>query len=178
MTWFNRYTWGWRALILLLLIITFMSPWGYDRIHVPAQYDCTPPFIRLEGDFCGTPVPGTWSLFVSFGIIFTTIVGAADVSFSLLLTRVLFSLFALLTPLAILSSLFIVLFSGRQTWPQTRHLKLLGLSVVGGVGFLLLVALPQGVGSFYIWGTWAYVLLVLAALLLELAAWQSNRSVG
>ncbi len=167
MTWLNRTAWGWRTLILLLLIITFMSPWGYDRIHVPAQYDCTPPFIRLAGDFCGTPVPGTFSFFVSFGIIFTTIVGAADVTFSLLLTRVLFSLFALLTPLAILSSLFILLFSRGQSWPQTRHLKLLGLSVVGGVGFLLLVALPQGVGLFYMWGAWAYALLALAALLLE-----------
>ena len=178
MTWFNRYTWGWRALILLLLIITFMSPWGYDRIHVPAQYYCTPPFIRLEGDFCGTPLPGIWTLFVSFGIIFTTIAEAADVTFPLLLTRILYSLFALLTPLAILSSLFILLFSRGQSWPQTRHLKLLGLSVVGGVGFLLLVALLQGPGLFYIWGAWVYALLALAAFLVETAVWQSNTRFG
>ena len=178
MTWLNRYARGWRTFILLLLILAFISPWGYERINVPAHYDCTPPFIRLEGDFCGTPLPGIWSLFVSFGLIFTTIAGAAEATFSLLLTRVLFSLLTLLTPLAILSSLFIVWFSGGQSWPQTRHLKILRLSVVGGFGFLLFVVLLPGPGLFYIWGAWAYALLALVALLLETVVWRNDRRFG
>lgn len=40
-----------RVVILLSLLVAIMGPWTFDRIHVPAQYTCSTPFVRLEGDF-------------------------------------------------------------------------------------------------------------------------------
>lgn len=51
---------AWLAIALLVAAAAFFGPWAYDRIHVPAQYTCSLPNIRLEGDFCGVPLRGTW----------------------------------------------------------------------------------------------------------------------
>ena len=48
----------WRVIILLTLFLGIVGPWNYERLHVPAKYPCTPPNVRLEGDFCGSPVSG------------------------------------------------------------------------------------------------------------------------
>lgn len=58
MFWINENKTIWRMIILFLLLIAFIGPWTYEQIHVPAQYECTPPNFRLEGDFCGTPLSG------------------------------------------------------------------------------------------------------------------------
>ena len=47
---------------LLSLLVAIMGPWTFDLIHVPSEYPCSAPFIRLEGDFCGTPMSGGWIL--------------------------------------------------------------------------------------------------------------------
>ncbi|HMS01246.1 MAG TPA: hypothetical protein PKE62_18530 [Anaerolineales bacterium] len=47
-----------RAGVLLLLILALLGPWMFDQINVPAEYDCSAPFIRLNGDFCGLPISG------------------------------------------------------------------------------------------------------------------------
>jgi hypothetical protein len=176
MLWLNKNARIWRIFILVLLLIAFIGPWAYDRINVPAQYECTPPNFRLEGDFCGMPLPGLWAVAVSFGVIFTTLAGEADVT-ALLLIRVLFGLSVLLTPLPIFSSWFL-LSSGEQSWPQVRHVKVWGLAAVGGLGFILLFSSLQGHLSFYLWGAWAYVVLALFALLLEIGGWIGNRRSG
>src|SRR3990172_8658466 len=44
-----------RIILLALLVVAIIGPWTYDLIHVPAEYPCQPPFVRLEGDFCGEP---------------------------------------------------------------------------------------------------------------------------
>lgn len=48
----------WRTAALTLLLIAMAGPWVYDLIHVPAQYSCDGPNVRLQGDFCGLPFPG------------------------------------------------------------------------------------------------------------------------
>lgn len=175
MTWLNQYARGWRIIILILLVLTFIGPWGYyDRIYVPAQYECRPPFnYRLEGNFCGILLPGTWAVLVGFGHIFSMFAGEANVSFPLLLMRFLMGLSALITPLPIFSSLFLL--SSEQFWPQVRHLKVWGFSVIGGVGMFLWFELLSGWLSFHLWGAWAYLVLAVAALLLEIAVWRGNR---
>lgn len=173
----NKYAAGWRTVILILLVITFIGPWGYDRIFVPAQYECTPPNFRLEGDFCGMPLPGVWAVMVGFGVIFSTLAGDADATFAVLLSRILFGLFALLTPLPIFSSVFL-LSSGEQSWPQVRHLKVWGVSAIAGVGLFLWFILLPGQLSFHLWGAWAYWVLTIAALLLEIAVWRGNKRLG
>ena len=56
--WFVNYKNILRGAILLLLIISLLGPWTFDQINVPAQYPCTPPIVRLYGDFCGVPLSG------------------------------------------------------------------------------------------------------------------------
>ncbi len=60
MKWLGK--WGtavrWRITQLALLSIALAGPWVYEKIHVPAAYPCSPPSIRLEGDFCGLPMSG------------------------------------------------------------------------------------------------------------------------
>jgi hypothetical protein len=91
MSWLNQNARLWRIIILVLLVLTFIGPWGYDRINVPAQYECSPPNFRLEGDFCGMPLPGVWAVLVSFGVIFEVFAGETNATFAVLLMRVLFS---------------------------------------------------------------------------------------
>ena len=59
----NKNKQSWRKASLLLLILALIGPWTYDIIYVPAEYTCTPPNIRLEGDYCGLPMSGIRILF-------------------------------------------------------------------------------------------------------------------
>ncbi len=57
-----------RFVLLLLLGLAFVGPWFFDLIMVPAEYECNLPFVRLEGDFCGSPMSYldfAFSIFVS-----------------------------------------------------------------------------------------------------------------
>ena len=49
-----------RAGVLILFVVALLGPWTFDVINVPAEYECSAPFIRLNGDFCGTPMSGLW----------------------------------------------------------------------------------------------------------------------
>jgi hypothetical protein len=61
MSWINHYKRAWRAIALALILAAMAGPWVFDRVHVPAQYPCDPPFVRLEGDFCGYPLSGMFA---------------------------------------------------------------------------------------------------------------------
>ena len=47
-----------RGALIAVFVVSMAGPWVYDRIMVPAQFACSAPFIRLDGDFCGTPMSG------------------------------------------------------------------------------------------------------------------------
>lgn len=49
-----------RAGALILFVVALLGPWTFDVINVPAEYECSAPFIRLNGDFCGMPMSGLW----------------------------------------------------------------------------------------------------------------------
>lgn len=59
----------WRSVGLLLLIIALVGPWAFEQINVPMPYQCDPPYIRLDEDFCGSPI----SLAAIIGMVFSTI---------------------------------------------------------------------------------------------------------
>ena len=59
MSWIVEHKRLWGIAILALLLLAILGPWAYDQINVPAEYPCSAPFIRLEGDFCGVPYSGT-----------------------------------------------------------------------------------------------------------------------
>ena len=67
MSWITKHPRIWRTAGLVLMLVAISGPWGFDRIHVPAQYPCSAPNVRLAGDFCGSPLPMTWSLQAAFG---------------------------------------------------------------------------------------------------------------
>ena len=70
--WINEHKRIWRTAVLVLLIIAMTGPWSFDLINVPAEYPCSLPNYRLEGDFCGIPFSGIWIFPVLFPL-FTTL---------------------------------------------------------------------------------------------------------
>jgi hypothetical protein len=67
MTWLKGKPRFGQFLVLVLLVVALFGPWLiWDLIYVPAQSDCDPPWLRLEGDYCGMPYSGLAVL--GFGI--------------------------------------------------------------------------------------------------------------
>ncbi|MCA9978826.1 MAG: hypothetical protein KC413_23865 [Anaerolineales bacterium] len=178
MFWFRQHARYWRIIILVLLAITFIGPWGYDLLDVPAPYDCSGSSFRVNDDFCGMPLPGVWAVLTSFGLVFVTLLqGDSSATFSILLIRVLFGLFILVTPLPIFSSLFL-LAPGENPWRVVRHVKVWVLAVVGGMDGFLGFSLMRGLPPLPVWGLWAYVVLAPLALLMEVVLLVGGRRVG
>lgn len=80
MVWMNENQRIWRGIVLGLLLVALGGPWVFDQINVPAQYACSAPFIRLEGDFCGVPLSGFWILGAAGLSVVGLLSGAADLS--------------------------------------------------------------------------------------------------
>jgi hypothetical protein len=59
-----------RAIVLGLLMVALLGPWVFDIIHIPGEFPCSDPWIRVGGDFCGLPVPGIYSVLGFIGIFF------------------------------------------------------------------------------------------------------------
>jgi hypothetical protein len=64
MSWIRENTTVWRKASLLLALAAFVAPWTLELIWVPAEpeYVCRSPYIRLDEDFCGKPLPGVMVL--------------------------------------------------------------------------------------------------------------------
>ena len=145
------------------------GPWGYDLLSVPARFECQPPTIRLEGDFCGWPVNGVW-LFADLGNIVNSlvhhehpgVVGAGEIGLLLLWFVIT------LLIIAPVISLLLRLKSRRAGWPRL-HISLFILLAVLEAFYLLL---PRQYSLILIWGQWLYsgtiFLLLVEMLLAEL----------
>jgi hypothetical protein len=170
MQWINDHRFEWGGILLVLLIISLLGTWGFDLLHVPAQYDCGWPNVRLEGDFCGTPCPGIWfpsMLIVSFlKVLVGTItisdlgVGAADI---------LWLLPFLLIPLPVISALVWIATKNRpRQW--IIHLAAWGLAAI----FIwypynvMVLTSDDMVHPIRRWGLWLYTALVTTVFIIEL----------
>jgi hypothetical protein len=69
MSWITKHQRVWRVVILVLLLIAMLGPWTFDRTNVPAEFPCSAPHVRLEGDFCGTPLSGMWIFASLMGVL-------------------------------------------------------------------------------------------------------------
>ena len=58
MPWINEHKRVWRGAMVVMLLVSTMGPWFFDLLWVPAEYTCSAPAIRLDGDYCGLPVSG------------------------------------------------------------------------------------------------------------------------
>ncbi len=174
MLWLNEHKRIWRIIILVLFLIAFMGPWTFEQINVPAQYECSAPFIRLEGDFCGEPLSGMWILAAVIGFIINTVVMIVTGATRHNLTReFLMSLFLILLLLPVFSTLFLIL---AEEKPRRQILPIVvwTLAIVSGLWFLL-SSLTSGASPIQQWGIWVYIVLATTALTLEVATLVSGK---
>jgi hypothetical protein len=165
MAWIKQHHRVWRTVLLVLLLISFISPWAYDRINVPAQYECSLPNVRLEGDFCGVPLSGIrlflWAGSGFFSICIGLITGKDIVS-----ARIREFLMSLLLFLPLLP-----VFSTLQTWHTAaqRRQVITIIAWVLSLGLCLFFGLSFSPRQFlFSWGLWSYIILAASALMLEI----------
>ena len=141
MPWINENRNFIRSLILILFVATLIGPWMFDQINVPAEYACDKPFIRLEGDFCGSPLSGFqfFSLFILVGL-------------------------SLLLLIPFFTTLLVI-------WKKdSRRLQTINLSMwsLASILALLLFVLQLQDKVFYLWGLWLYIMLAICTLIVEM----------
>ncbi len=173
MSWINEHKRVWRVVILVLLLVAMMGSWAFDRINVPAEYPCSAPNIRLEGDFCGMPMSGirifSWMIVGVIGMIVGPLTGApgfADRG-GAFLRESLFTLVMLMALLLLLLPFFNTLLSLVRRDRRRRQ----GLNVAAW-GFAAGIGLLMGMSGYpklfrVLWGVWLYVGLTVGALILE-----------
>jgi hypothetical protein len=169
MSWINEHKRVWRVAILVSLLVAIMGPWTFDRINVPAEYPCSAPNIRLEGDFCGVPLSGIWIFswmiggFIIMGVgLVTGATGFAD-NGGEFLRAFLFTMAVLLLVLPIFSTLLLIVRGGHRR-RQVFNAAAWGLAASMG----LLIGITSYQKLFWrLWGIWLYIGLAVSALILE-----------
>jgi hypothetical protein len=161
MAWLTR----WRLVRLLgvaLVILALAGPMGYDLLSVPPAFECQPPTIRLNEDFCGWPVTGYFSITELVNIVSTTVTqtypantGAIDIIGGLLL----WFAFTLVIIAPIIS--LVVRLKNRQTRWAGLHIAIL-IPVTALAGYSLFHARTHQ--PLQIWGLWLYVISVFFIL--------------
>lgn len=150
---------------MLGMIGAFLGPWVFDRVDVPAQYPCSPPYIRLYGDFCGFPYSG-FQVVIQSGVNFIAIsIGLLTGKFVFpdRVRELLISLLLLLPLLPVISTLLLIL---RPTHPSRRMFRLiLWILAIGVSIFLSSMINPKQ--FLHSWGLWLYLGLAISALILE-----------
>jgi hypothetical protein len=166
MSWITDHARIWRIIVLILLVAAIIGPWVYDRINVPAEYACSPPVVRLEGDFCGVPVSGAYMLFglvsESVNIVSGLVTGRlvlAETSRQLL---ILLLGYLLLLPAV---SILLMILKGDRRWLQIFHITVLCLA--GGL-MLWAFSAESGLRMIQLWGPWLYFASVIGLLILEI----------
>jgi hypothetical protein len=145
-----------------------------DRVNVPAEYPCSPPFVRLRGDFCGIPLSGAWMLSAlaselanRAGLLIRGDATPADLRWGLLIV-----LFAVLALLPIIMALLSVLRGERH--PLFR-LVVWGVAIAWSLWYALAARMSP---LFRIWGVWLYVGVACVSLGLEILALVGRRRSG
>jgi len=148
--------------ILTLLIISMVGPWMFDRIFVPAEYTCSPPNIRLHGDFCGVPVSGVqfFGLFAGgfFYMLFEVIRG----TFASRSRELLVGLFVL--PIIPIFTTLLSIWKKETHRLRTINLVAWILALLLTLTLFILQITNQGIR---LWGLWLYILVAVSAVVLE-----------
>ena len=164
MSWIYEHQRNWRIVLLILIVLAVMGPWVFDRINVPAKYECTAPNIRLEGDFCGVPITGINSiLWIGSGLTFM-IFGLLTGEFALSEMIRELSIVWLFPFLPFISTLLLIL-RGNNRLRQVFTFFSWILALVGAL-YIGLVNYPRLFWE--VWGIWLYTALAISALLVEI----------
>ena len=152
-----------QGALIAVFLASMAGPWFYDEIMVPAQFACSAPFIRLEGDFCGLPMSGFRLITLFLGALLQIVLhGPGGSALSAMTFRdlaVTAAIIALVLP-AITTTL-------RAVRSSSQIARLLSIaSWLLAIPIALFIALPssQGVSK---WGVWLFIGLAIAALILE-----------
>ena len=176
MSWIDEHKKVWRAAVLVLLLVAIAGPWTFEVIWVPSEppfSPCSAPYIRLDEDFCGTPMSGKWLLgWMVSGFASGTsglVTGAND--FSEWVRMVLVGLLLFLLVLPFFGTLLLILRRVR------RHRQVFNIVAWGlAVGIGPLIGLSSYPRLFWVlWGTWLYVGLASSALILEVLTLAAGR---
>lgn len=166
MSWIHKHRRVWGFVMLTLLFIAGMGPWGFALMYMPAQYACSTPFIRLEGDYCGEPVSAVRGLSTLLGDLVMGIVtgNVAFVNFGHIFLGYMYVLIILLP----IISAILWISRGHHQYQSILHLAAWGLATIA-IWFLtatsLLLFRPGRV-----WGLWLYTGLVSTVLFMEVVA--------
>lgn len=153
-----------RGVILALLIVSLLGPWGYDLLNVPAEYPCEWPVVRLYGDFCGMPMSwfSGFLLFAGgfFQILWQLITGTFTGR-----TRELLGLAFLALPILPLFSTLLLLV--KKNTPRLRGFHLIAWGL-GCIFPLFILFSQQNVQFLLLWGPWLYILVAVGAIIFEI----------
>jgi hypothetical protein len=174
MRWLGERMRIWRLAALTLLVLAFVGPWAMDRVNVPAEYPCTPPVVRLRGDYCGLPISGAWMLSAlaselanRAGPLIRGAATPADLGWAALI--VLIGFLALLPIIVALLSLL------REQRAQPFRLLAWGITVAWSLWLALSVRVLPPIR---VWGIWLYVGVACVSLGSEILAQVGRRRSG
>jgi len=171
MNWIKDHHRTWRISILALLLVAFLGPWTLERLYIPSEYECSAPYIRLEGDFCGSPQPGISLFFWLSSGLTTGLITGEFVNSERIREFLFISLFLLLPVLPILSTLLLI--PGRD---HRRRQIFTIIAWVLAIGFGIFWGLINHPKLYWIvWGIWLYIVLAISALILEILVILSSR---
>jgi hypothetical protein len=163
-------------LVLALLVVSLLGPWGFvERINVPAQYDCNPPWIRLEGDFCGMTYTGLEMIGLGGSALAALAEGQASSSIGV---RDIFAALAIVLLITLLLLPYIItlvrLLTGDRRPGSGFSLAAWGLAAAAGA--LIMMSDPSQPAHLK-WGLWLLTGLALVMLVVEARRlWMARRS--
>ena len=176
MSWINEHQNDWRKALLVAMLVAFLGPWTFERLYVPAEYACSAPNFRLEGDFCGAPIFGiqlfAWISGGFISIIFGLLTEGSDLFDRI--REILISLLLLFTLLPIFSTLLLTL---RGDHPRRQVFTI--IAWVLAIGFGIFWGMNNHPKLYWeVWGIWLYTGLAVSALILEIIVFSSKTDVG
>lgn len=168
-----------RIFVLTLFIIAMLGSWAFDLINVPAQYLCEKPFVRLYGDYCGSPMSGFGLIQWVTGGFSYTLAELMQGNFAAQIPELIFLLFILIILLPFFSNLLLI---GNR---NSRRLQIINV-IVWGIAclptltmFILQSNRDQFVQFFYLlWGLWLYILLAIGTMIFEILVLRSDVKPG
>ena len=165
MLWIDKHPRVWRAGALVLLLIALVGPWSFDLLNVPSEYTCSPPSVRLYGDFCGMPLSGIDMLTMMVEALLAFVQTGADFPVStrdfcplLFLCAVVLSVFVL----PFFNTLLLIV---RGTSRRRGIFSVVVWSLAAGISLLIGTLRPRLFWA--LWGVWLYAELAVSALVLE-----------
>lgn len=162
-----------RAGVLILFVIALLGPWTFDQINVPAEYTCDEPFIRLSGDYCGSPMSGVQFLWLWVGGFFYMFLELITGTFTGQGSEFFFGLFFGLSILPLMPFFTTLLLLWKKDARQFRtvHLVAWVLALILALASLN-IQIEDPIAR--LWGLWLYVLLAVGAIVIEYLAAKNN----